>query len=866
MATTETVRYPKLKDAYEFEKLTRDVMEIKYPGRKFELYGRNGQSQEGIDIKPSNSGEVICAQCKNYNEMKQNDIEHILNKVTYSELTTLIIATSVDRDRKLQDKIAELNKKQKYKYWIEIWFWDDFESIIYDSEELLKKYYPRYTKTEITNEFISKKSMEYFSRIEKLYRIQNYAINIKDDYFFAEQKSGVIKSKALVIPIYTAKEKLSSDEILKILDILQKEKGLYQHIHIVTNGILETMYRDMFSDYKHIIEKLDENKIIGQIMDFTEYLENSINTFKKSNLCDHYIEILDKRTGESLDDSVRKFLNQNQYNALLILGDYGCGKTSFLLNYQSKLAEAYLSGTGEYIPIFIPLKKYAKAVNMDNLFLDIFINEYQTINLNIQALKFMFKYMKFVLLFDGFDEAAKRVNYDVKFEIFNQICQYCSGNTKIVVTCRPNYFQEKREYKNLIESAHLQFEPNIINNAVFDETFIAELTEKQIHKYISSYEKELSEKGFEVSQIEELIANTHDLTDLSHRPFLLNIIVQTLPQIISDLNRETEKTVIINAAVLYKKYTDLWLDRENQKGKSLISKKDKLYFCMHIAYKMFKENNSTIHFSKMPAEIKEYFSDLKQMDEIDYFSHDIQSCSFMNSDGDGNFSFIHKSFMEYFVARYITETLQDCKKGETENVIKVLEIRDISIEVALFINDILCDDVELYSKLKAILIRLISSSEGRIKRNIVTILSKMDYNIADSIKDGDIHKRSDFSHSFIKEKVIYDVDFTGATFYEAIIHDVKFVNCIFSDAVFQKAKLKNVDFSKQNLEYVDMSYCEIEHCNFEETLLVEARFSQSLLQNNNFKNCDMSGVEANGARFKNNINCQSVFGAPYELA
>lgn len=42
----------------------------------------------------------------------------------------------------------------------------------------------------------------------------------------------------------------------------------------------------------------------------------------------------------------------------------------------------------------------------------------------------LLQYRKFVILFDGFDEVAKRVNYDVKFSVFNQICKYCTGEWK----------------------------------------------------------------------------------------------------------------------------------------------------------------------------------------------------------------------------------------------------------------------------------------------------------------------------------------------------------------------------------------------------------------------------------------------------
>lgn len=130
---------------------------------------------------------------------------------------------------------------------------------------------------------------------------------------------------------------------------------------------------------------------------------------------------------------------------------------------------------------------------------------------------------------------------------------------------------------------------------------------------------------------------------------------------------------------------------------------------------MFNENILSIHFKQFPDEIKEYFKDLSKIDEIDYFSHDIQSCSFMNSDGQGNFKFIHKSFMEYFVACYITERLQRFIEGKID-IEAVLSVKDISSEVALFINDILEQDQTLHKKVISKLKESIDSQNENIKK------------------------------------------------------------------------------------------------------------------------------------------------------
>ena len=331
-----------------------------------------------------------------------------------------------------------------------------------------------------------------------------------------------------------------------------------------------------------------------------------------------------------------------------------------------------------------------------------------------------------------------------------------------------------------------------------------------------------------------------------------------------EFNSEGKGELKINAASLYKRYTEIWLDRENSKGKTLIRKEDKLHFCIHIAYKLFNNNLLYLHYSEFPKEIKEYFKDLSKMDEIDYFSHDIQSCSFMNSDGMGNFKFIHKSFMEYFVACYVADGLRKIVR-EKVDIGEVLSVRGISSEIAMFINDILEENNNLHKQVVTVLEENINYRNEAVKQNIVTILSKMKYNMKGIIENDKSYVGGDFSHSVIENAVIKNVDFSNATFYGAVIRNVVFDNCVFVDAYFQKATLENIDFSRQSLEYADFSYCYVEKCNFSNSLLAQANISQATVSKSDFNDCDMSGIESVGTKYMHNYNLENAIGIPYDM-
>ena len=101
--------YPKLYDAATFERLVRDVMGYQL-GIPFQLYGRNGQLQSGIDLFARiNNQEFIVVQCKNYLSKKsvkeiQKIIEEEIEKSNQLNITILEFwfVTALNRDTKIQ--------------------------------------------------------------------------------------------------------------------------------------------------------------------------------------------------------------------------------------------------------------------------------------------------------------------------------------------------------------------------------------------------------------------------------------------------------------------------------------------------------------------------------------------------------------------------------------------------------------------------------------------------------------------------------------------------------------------------------------------------------------------------------------------
>lgn len=139
MPNAATVKLPKTKDAYEFESMIADVLSKIY-FTNFQTFGRQGQTQNGIDGLSNTSFDIV-AQCKNFN-LTNKDIDEILKKFTLEKtIKHFIIATSMDCDTNIQLYITELNTKHIYPFTIYVMFWNNITPYLYQYPELYQKYY-----------------------------------------------------------------------------------------------------------------------------------------------------------------------------------------------------------------------------------------------------------------------------------------------------------------------------------------------------------------------------------------------------------------------------------------------------------------------------------------------------------------------------------------------------------------------------------------------------------------------------------------------------------------------------------------------------------------------------------------------------
>ena len=452
------------------------------------------------------------------------------------------------------------------------------------------------------------------------------------------------------------------DRLIAEVDVQELGSGV-----LVTHTRVSPAARKRAAETEGQVRAFTLDVLYRELIDFESYVRALIANYENDEISTYYVDLgcqsNDGSVYKPLDGYVDAWLDDPARNHISVLGDYGTGKTSFCRQYAAKLGRRWLDDPDRNrIPILISLRDYAKAMNLEQLVTDFLVNRYG-IQAGYEAFRRFNADGKLVLLFDGFDEMAQKVDYQTTVDNFEELARAVEARSKVILTCRTPYFRTSQEVRDLLQAQNsevwetsearidLTERPNfeIVHLLPFDRRDIQAMLQARFPRRWRHYWQQ--------------IRDTYNLAELAQRPVLLYMIASSLPQM--------RRGQPINAAQLYELYTDLWMARDEQQGRALITSADKRLFMQSLALEMLRREGLNIHYSRLPERVRVHFK-LKKAHEIDYFEHDIRTCSFLNRDDDGNYQFAHKSFMEFFVAQWLATRLLD---GSAPEMLITEEVR-----------------------------------------------------------------------------------------------------------------------------------------------------------------------------------------------
>lgn len=330
----------------------------------------------------------------------------------------------------------------------------------------------------------------------------------------------------------------------------------------------------------------------------------------------------------NIDDVIDEAINLPEKNAIAILGDFGSGKSTFAKNYCFRKANEWLEQYDLRLPILIQLKDYDASIS----FLDWILWDIQNstnVNLSKGDLLELIHKGKIILILDGLDEMSKKSDFHQ--QNIRDIERLTGKNSPVIITCRTTFFVTRFEQEFKLKK--------------FYQIHLKEFDDNQISEFTRKYFKE-NNPSKDWINFTKLLRQDPYLNQLSKKPLFLDLM--------SKLFAKDEMLSIKNLHDLYSQFIDYYIARESERSKLKLSILQRKKIIIEIAWEMF--NNDKNYFTY------EDFDKLLKDNDNSLFGvtiEDLMLEGFFTKNRQGNFSFVHYSFVEFFVAiRLVNEIKQ----------------------------------------------------------------------------------------------------------------------------------------------------------------------------------------------------------------
>ena len=632
------------------------------------------------------------------------------------------------------------------------------------------------------------KGKVFENKVAELYRLMGYEVkqNVgilghQIDIILVYTMPGGIKAKTAVECKYVGAGNLKKNDVMDNINAITDLKRNYKiqnSIIVTTNGFAKDIWDTAEENEIRLltIKELQAgiinfdpyiNRIIYDFEHWGEYGDGQrkpiIELFERANLHEYYVLLRCRDSSGVIYDPIDKYIedwiNKDDKNHITLLGDYGTGKSSFLLYLTYILAKSFKDDPfNRPIPIFISLKNYNRIKDIKEMILGVLKNDYNILISSSSNFQSLLEDGKIILLLDGFDEMESKSNKDVIIQNFEEITKLVTKKSKVILTSRTHYFKTHSQVKDIFNP---QYDTDLLKmirgNHRFEIVELLEFNNEQIIEFLQNHVEDYMAMWGKIK-------STYNLEDLSKRPILLEMIIRSLPALIK-AGRE------INSSELYEIYTNIWIKRDD--WRSVMKPDEKATIMEELSLHMFLDNIQSVYYTELNHIVLEHFkSKIASSEDEDIFDTDTRTCSFLNRDHDGNYKFVHKSFMEFFVAKKFYKEIN-------ENKIVFFRNKPLPPEIIDFISNMKLDKNKLYD---AICITVNSQFEEveYMGGNAISILTHM----------GETFNNKDFSNT-----VLRNANFEGAV-------------CDSSD--FSNAELQNSNFIDSSLLYVNFERAKLD--------------------------------------------------------
>ena len=586
------------------------------------------------------------------------------------------------------------------------------------------------------------------------------------------------------------------------------------------------------------IQLLTLHDLQQQLFNSSESLIRSVQDYSISKVSAEYISLAAKSSsGKRLAD-IAEHLHYNCAHGgslLVLLGDFGSGKTTILERVFIKCANDRLHDPSAPFPIFLRLRSLRQHVELWP-FIAANLRDYQYITPPKQVFDSQLEAGRLAIFLDGFDEIYAGASVADRGEFLARLYPLMNSSSPCILSSRPTYFSSPQDMLKALsvslgrerivdgtpndtktrvalgklrKSMGLGGARHVIANLFDDIWTIDQLSEEAILAYLKQQETTLrSVTGKTAIEIRQALGRVYDLSDLMRRPLLLKMIVETILNDLIDINKQD---MAIGPSSLYEAYTQLSFDRDSEKrGERSLSADARRIVCQFLSLAMAKSGSAELsdaevrqciidsgigtgHASpaKYPVGIVGRTPNQKPPTEsaIEGILTDIRSGSFLSFGREGTLRFAHKSYMEFFVSQFIYQSALANPNAPT----RVGEL-PLNREIAYFLGSY-GRDIPLFGQWIARGTRA-NSGQSVVSRGLAlrTMFASGDLLANEQVDDAVIQdvelRRATVTATKLKNVTLRDVN----------ISDLDAKSWSVSSSIIEACTFTSVDFAKSDVE------------------------------------------------------------------
>jgi hypothetical protein len=322
-----------------------------------------------------------------------------------------------------------------------------------------------------------------------------------------------------------------------------------------------------------------------EVFNSTESLVRTIHDYETRAIHHEFVPLHGLDANERSVD-ILKFITKwasPRESPLLIVGDFGCGKTTLIERAHYEFARIRVDNAEALFPVLLRLRSFRRYADLWS-FVEASLRDNQYITAARRVFETELRAGRLILFMDGLDEINTGASAKDRGLYLSQLAPLLKSASPCVISTRPTYFESfdamlltfeealapapafqrvrtlGLDLDRLLSQLELHDDLRLPREALAHTLRVKSLDTTQILARLKKNESALTQAtGMSLVQFRDFLLRIYDIQDLMKRPLLLKMIIETALSADVDFFSDNAKH---GPAALYELYTQMCASRD----------------------------------------------------------------------------------------------------------------------------------------------------------------------------------------------------------------------------------------------------------------------------------------------------------------